>query len=462
VIPRTLSQIAADVDGTLTGTGEVVVTGAAADSRAVQPGDIFVAIEGARVDGHAFVGQAAAAGAVAMLSRRAGALPAVLVPDPVAALGRLAAHVVADLPALAIVGVTGSSGKTTTKDLLAAVLALRGPVVAPVGSLNTEVGLPLTAIRCDGGTRTLIAEMGSRGIGHVAYLCEIAPPDVGVVLNVGSAHVGEFGSRELIARAKGELVEALPAHGTAVLNADDPLVARMVGRTDANVLTYGMAHSADLRITDLTLDAAARPSFGLLLGEQEGHVDLRLSGEHNAGNAAAAAAAGCALGLPLAQVCAALSEASLPSRWRMEVREAPGGFTVVNDAYNANPEATTAALKALAEMGRATGGRTWAVLGEMKELGPASADEHDTIGRLAVRLNIGGLVVVGEGARAMHLAAAHEGSWNGESQWVPDVATATEAITAAVAPGDVVLVKASRSVGLEAVADALLAAGDGS
>jgi UDP-N-acetylmuramoyl-tripeptide--D-alanyl-D-alanine ligase len=200
----------------------------------------------------------------------------------------------------------------------------------------------------------------------------------------------------------------------------------------------------------------ARPSFDLRHGADSGHVDLQLSGEHNASNAAAAAAAACALGLPLADVCRALATARLPSRWRMEVAEAPGGFTVVNDAYNANPESMAAALKSLAEMGRATGGRTWAVLGEMKELGAASAAEHDTIGRLAVRLNIGGLIVVGEGARAMHLAAAHEGSWNGESQWVADVPAAVGAISEAVRPGDVVLVKASRSVGLEAVAERLL------
>lgn len=453
--PTDLEFIAATTSGTLAGDGGVVVTGAAADSRLVQAGDLFVAIPGERVDGWDHIAGAAANGAVAALATRASTLPTVIVADPVAALGSVARRVVADLADLMVVAVTGSSGKTSTKDLLAAVMAARGPVVAPAGSMNTEVGLPLTALQCDPTTRTLVAEMGARGVGHVAYLCGITPPHIAVVLNVGSAHLGEFGSREVIAQAKGEIVESLPPEGVAVLNGDDPLVAAMAGRTSARVLTYGVGSRADMQIKDLVLDDLARPSFTLSFQGTQAPVALLVAGEHNAWNAAAAAVAGCAAGIPLAEVAHALSAATAVSRWRMEITTTPAGVIVVNDAYNANPDSMAAALKSLAEMGRRHPGRTYAVLGEMKELGVDAVAAHDQIGRLAVRLNIGQVIAVGEGARPIQMGAAHEGSWNGEARFAADVPEAVAALNAVLEPGDIVLVKASRSVGLERVAQEL-------
>ena len=455
MIPLSLADIAAIVNAEVSGDAGVRVGHVVADSRLCAPGDLFVAIPGERVDGWDFIDTAAAAGAAAALATRPSALPTVVVPDPVSALGALARHAVAELPGLTVVAVTGSSGKTSTKDLLAVVMAARGPVVAPAGSMNTEVGLPLTALLCDGTTRTLVAEMGARGVGHVAYLCDLTPPDIAVVLNVGSAHLGEFGSREVIATAKGEIVEALSDDGIAVLNADDPLVAAMAGRTTARVVTFGASPSADLRITDLQLDPLTRPSFTLTFDGESADVSLTVSGEHSAWNASAAALAGCAAGLPLDDVARALSSARAVSRWRMEISTTPDGIIVVNDAYNANPDSMAGALKSLAEMGRRNQGRTFAVLGEMKELGDESVSAHDQLGRLAVRLNVGQVIAVGEGARPIHMGAAHEGSWNGESAYVATIDEAVGLLADLLQPGDIVLIKASRSVGLERVAEAL-------
>jgi UDP-N-acetylmuramoyl-tripeptide--D-alanyl-D-alanine ligase len=460
VIPLTLAEIATAVAGRLADgaapddevTGPVVV-----DSRAVGPGSLFVAIAGERADGHDFAAAAVAAGAVAALTGRSVGAPAVVAPDgdPVAALGRLARHVVAQLPATGIVAVTGSSGKTTTKDLLAQVLARSGHTVAPPGSYNNEIGLPLTVLRADAGTRHLVLEMGARGDGHISHLCAIAPPRVGVVLNVGSAHIGEFGGRAGIARAKAELVAALPPDGLAVLNADDELVRAMAGKTAARVTTFGTDPDADLRAVGVGLDDLGRPRFALAMGDESAAVRLRLHGAHNVSNALAAAAVGLHAGLPLADVAAALSEAAPLSRWRMEVTDRPDGVTVVNDAYNANPESMRAALEALVAMaGGALGRRTWAVLGEMRELGPDSADAHERIGRLTARLGVSRLVVVGEGAKPTQVGAGLAG---GAAVFAPDVPTAIHLLSAEVRPRDVVLVKASRAAGLEQIAQALLA-----
>ena len=461
MIPLSLAEVAAATGGTLTAAADPaaqVTGGVVTDSRAVGPGDLFVALAGERVDGADFAPQALSAGAVAVLGGRDLGLPGVVVDDPAQALGRLARAVV-DRLGPTVVAVTGSSGKTTTKDLLADVLSRLGPVVAPQGSYNNEIGLPVTALRCEPGTRVLVSEMGARGTGHIAYLCTITPPQVSIALNVGSAHLGEFGSREAIATAKGEIVEALAPSGLAVLNADDPLVSAMAARTRARVTTFGESAGADVRADDVVLDAAGRASYTLRDATGASRVSLRLVGEHQVSNTLAVAAVARYLGMSLDEVAAALSEAAPSSRWRMEVTERPDGVTVVNDAYNANPESMRAGLKALVSI--AGPRRSWAVLGEMRELGETALAEHDAIGRLAVRLDVDRLVAVGEGARAIHLGAAHEGSWGRESVWVPDVAAAVALLTAEVEPGDVVLVKGSRLVGLEAVAHALLE-GDGS
>ena len=454
--PMTLREIAEAISGVCAGPEDALVTGVVSDSGDVSPGDLFVAIPGERVDGHTFAQAAVDEGATAVLAQESVAVPHVLVDDTVAALGRLAHAALERSQGLDVVAVTGSSGKTTTKDLMAAVFAERGPVVAPIGSFNTEVGMPLTVLTSDEQTRTLVLEMGARGKGHIAYLCEIAQPSISVVLNVGSAHIGEFGGRAQIAEAKSEIVTALAPGGTAVLNADDPVVAAMTVPAGAHRLAFGESPNADVRILDLQLDALARPRFVLSHEDQQAAVNLQLSGEHNAYNAAAVAAAALALGMDLHSVADALSAAPARSRWRMEVARTSDDVTIINDAYNANPESMSAALKSLVEISRAGSGRSWAVLGEMRELGDEALTAHDAVGRMAVRLDVSHLVAVGEGARAIHLGAAQEGSWGDESAWVPDAAAAQELLSEQLRPGDVVLVKASRAVGLEKVAIGLL------
>jgi UDP-N-acetylmuramoyl-tripeptide--D-alanyl-D-alanine ligase len=459
MIAMTLPEIAAVVGGTVHDDTGVTVTGPAFhDSRQPEAGGLFVAIAGERVDGHEYAARAVDGGAAAVLAQRPVGRPAVVVADPYAALAGLARHVVGRLPDLRIVSLTGSQGKTSTKDLLAQVLATAGTTVATAGSFNNELGMPMTVLRADAGTRFLVLEKGARGVGHIRDLCGVARPYVGLVLNVGKAHVGEFGSQEAIAEAKGELVEELPADGTAVLNADDPLVAAMATRTRATVRTFGESAGADVRVADLALDASGCPEFDLVTADGTAHVHLRLLGEHQAGNAAAAAAVALSLGMSLDDVAAALSAATNASRWRMEQHERADGVLVVNDAYNANPDSMRAALKALAAIarGRGPGARSVAVLGEMRELGESSREEHDAVGRLAVRLDISQLVVVGEPARPIHLGACLEGSWGEESVFVADNDEAVAWLREHLQPGDVVLVKASRAAALERVAEALL------
>ncbi|GAA4845238.1 UDP-N-acetylmuramoyl-tripeptide--D-alanyl-D-alanine ligase [Kitasatospora terrestris] len=464
MIALTLAEAAAAVGGTLDGAEpDAVITGAVvADNRQLEPGGLFVCIRGERVDGHDFAAAAVAAGAVAVLATRPVGVPAVLVDDVVVALGRLARAVVARAEGVEVVAMTGSAGKTSTKDLVAQLLTRRGETVFPPGSLNNEIGHPLTALKVAPTTRHLVMEMGARHKGDIEYLSGITPPTVGLVLNVGTAHVGEFGSKEAIAEAKGELVEALPADGIAVLNADDPLVRAMASRTKARVVLFGESPDARIRATGVRLDDTGRPSFTLTTPAGSATVQLRLYGEHHVSNALAAAAVAVELGMPVDDVAEALSEAGALSRWRMEVVERADGVTVVNDAYNANPDSMRAALRALATMaGRGPERRrTWAVLGEMRELGEDSFDEHDAIGRLAVRLDVTKLVAVGgREAACMELGARNEGSWGEESVLVSDADAAIELLRSQVRPGDVVLVKASRSVGLERVAEALLADG---
>ncbi|TJZ50971.1 UDP-N-acetylmuramoyl-tripeptide--D-alanyl-D-alanine ligase [Streptomyces piniterrae] len=442
-------------------TGPVVT-----DSRQVRPGGLFVAIAGDRVDGHEFAAGAVATGAAAVLATRPVGVPAIVVDDVVAALGALARAVVGRLGAT-VVGLTGSAGKTSTKDLIAQLLQRQGPTVWPEGNLNNEIGLPLTALRAESSTRHLVLEMGARGVGHIRYLAELTPPTIGVVLNVGTAHIGEFGGRERIAEAKGELVEALPAAsdgGIAVLNADDPYVRAMASRTKARTVLFGEDPEAAIRAENVRLTETGRPAFTLHTPSGCSDVTMRLYGEHHVSNALAAAAVAHELGMPADEIATALSEAGTLSRWRMEVTERADGVTVVNDAYNANPESMRAALRALVAMGaaaKAKGGRTWAVLGEMAELGEDSLAEHDAVGRLVVRLNVSKLVAVGGREAAwLDMGAKNEGSWGEESVHVSDARAAVDLLRSELRPGDVVLVKASRSVGLERVAAALLD-GDG-
>ncbi|HEY5351502.1 MAG TPA: UDP-N-acetylmuramoyl-tripeptide--D-alanyl-D-alanine ligase [Streptosporangiaceae bacterium] len=434
-------------------TGPVII-----DSRAAAPGALFAALPGTRVDGHDFALQAVAAGATAVLATRPCGVPALIVPDVTEALGRLARGVVDALPRLQIAGITGSAGKTTTKDLAAPLIEALGPTVAPRASWNNEIGHPLTVLRATTQTRYLVLELSARGPGHIAHLCQIAPPRLGVVLCVGHAHEGEFGGIEEVARAKGELPAALPGAGAAggggvaLLNADDPRVMAMAARTAARVVTFGRG-PADVRAADVRLDDRGRPGFRLVSPSGSGLVQLRLYGEHNVHNALAAAALAGELGMPVAEIAQRLSGAEARSRWRMEVTERPDGVIVVNDAYNANPESVRGALDTLAVLAR--GRRSFAVLGPMSELGAHSRTRHEEIGGYAAHVGLTGLIAVGEEAGPILTGAKAEPAWGGELIHAADASVALDALGQRLAPGDVVLVKASRSAGLERVALAL-------
>ncbi|WP_166134948.1 UDP-N-acetylmuramoyl-tripeptide--D-alanyl-D-alanine ligase [Nocardioides ochotonae] len=438
MIAISLADLAAVVGGTVHGDPATVVDGAAyLDSRRPEPGGLFVAIAGEHADGHAY-----AAGAHAVLGSRPTAAPTVVVRDPQVALARLARHVV-DRVAPTTFAITGSHGKTTTKDLLAAVLgAGSGSCVATAGNLNNELGVPLTCLRVVPGTRELVLEMGARGLGHLAWLCEVAPPQVAGVLAVGSAHVGEFGSPALVAAAKGELVEALAPSGVAVLNADDPAVAAMAGRTTARVLTFGTA--GDVSWRSIALDGRGRPSFVLTHEGRQAPVRLALSGRHQVANAAAAAAMALAAGHPLDEVATALSAARPAAASRSTLGERADGLLVLDDSYNANPESVRAALATLVDLGRGRPGRTVAVLGEMRELGAASAAAHAAVGAVARDAGVDVLLAVGEAA------------WPTGGEPVADRDAALAWLRAHVGPGDTVLVKGSRAVGMDAVAAGLL------
>jgi UDP-N-acetylmuramoyl-tripeptide--D-alanyl-D-alanine ligase len=456
VIPLTLAQIARITDGELRADGAAVVTGdVVIDSRRAAEGGLFAAVKGERADGHDFASAAVAAGAVAVLATRPVPVPSVLVADVPAALAALAAFVAGSLPDVRIAGITGSSGKTSTKDLAAQLTERLGPTVAPPGSYNNEFGHPLTVLRADARTRYLVLELSARGIGHIAYLCRIAPPRYGVVLNVGHAHAGEFGGLDQVALAKGELVEALPPDGVAILNADDPRVLAMASRTAARVVTFGIeSPQPSILAADVRLDDLGRPSFTLLTPEGSAPVAMQLHGAHHVPNALAAAALARELGLGLAGIADGLSAATARSRWRMEVRHRADGVTVINDAYNANPESVRAALDALAHLAR--GGRGFAVLGHMAELGDYSRASHIEAGRLAAESGVAGLIAVGEEAAPMLDGARQAPSWPGRALAVPDGRAALAALANLLRPGDVVLVKASRAAGLEGVAAALL------
>lgn len=454
MIPMTVGAVAVAVEGRIhQADPDALVTSVVIDSREASPGALFAAIAGERVDGHDYARAALDAGAVVVLAMHEVDAPCIVVDDTTLALGRLAADARKRLTC-PVIAITGSSGKTSTKDLLAQVLETDGATIAPSGSMNNELGCPLTILQADAQTRYLVLEMGMRGLGHIAYLCQIARPTVGVLLNVGSAHIGVVGSQDAIAQAKGEIIECLPAEGVAVLNGDDHRVMAQVDRTQARIVTFGQSAACDTRATDIRLDSRARASFTLHWVDQAEPVQLQVSGEHQVGNALAVAAVARSLGVGIEQVAMGLRAATARSRWRMEVIETPGDITVINDAYNANPESMRAALRAAWSM--AAGRRTWAVLGEMRELGDRSDADHAQIGRLAHEL---GMRVVSVGSPAIVDAARAAGADATHAVLVPDADAAINVLANAAVTGDVILVKASRSIGLERVALAL--AGDG-
>ncbi|ASE09946.2 UDP-N-acetylmuramoyl-tripeptide--D-alanyl-D-alanine ligase [Jonesia denitrificans] len=456
----TAQEIASITGGELSCPSDVTVTGQVTiDSRTVSTGDLFVAVVGERSDGHDYACVAHSQGAVLVLSQKnIKGVPCVVVADTQRALGDLARAHLARLREkghIRVIGVTGSAGKTTTKDLMGQMLATYGNVVVPAGSLNNELGLPLTVLKADETTDFLVTEMGASAVGDLHYLTSIAPLDIAVVLIVGLAHLGGFGSAELVAQAKSELVTGLLPQGIAVLNADDHRVIAMKELAHGQVRTFGSVRGADMRAINARTDAAGRAHFDVeTTAGDTASVTLTLVGEHHVTNALAALTAVTALGMPLDQAAVALSAARATSPHRMDVVDRPDGVTIIDDSYNANPDSMRAALRALATVaGRQR--RTVAVLGEMRELGPQSRTYHDDIGRLVVRLNISRLIVVGQGAQGIADGALQEGSWGDEVVEVADLNAAHAALNDYLQPNDVVLIKASHGSGLWQLADEL-------
>lgn len=464
--PLTAQWVANAVGGELAADVDTLVTSVEKDSRAIQPGALYVAFVGERSDGHAFVPDAVAAGAALALVSQPVAAPHVLVEDVTVALGRLAQAYLALLRTegeITVVGITGSNGKTTTKDLLAQMLPA---AVAPVGSFNNEIGLPLTVLKADADTRHLVLEMGASAPGDIAYLTRIAPLDIGVVLTVGSAHAQYYPTPEALAQEKASLLAGVVAGGVGLLNADDARVASMAGQAreaGLRVRTFGESPGADVVASDVTLDAGRAVFTATIHGAQATHeqptsdtarVALLLVGEHHLTNALAALAVAIECGLPLSTAAKALGAATPTSPHRMALTVRDDDVRILDDAYNASPESMRAAFRALLAV--AQGGFTWAVIGEMREMGEASLAAHAELGLDAVRLNIGRLVVVGEGAKPAFDAAVREGSWGDEAVYVATIDEARELLESELAPGDTVLLKASHGSNLWKLADALV------
>ncbi|GAB2818272.1 UDP-N-acetylmuramoyl-tripeptide--D-alanyl-D-alanine ligase [Alpinimonas psychrophila] len=464
MIDLTLAEIAHIVGGTLMGgDASTVVSGLTdTDSRLIAPGDIFVAKPGEETDGHLFVPAAVANGAALVIVEQEVvgegdlplAVPQIVVRDTVVALGALAKEVVARVRALGglrVVGITGSNGKTTTKNLVAAMCGRAGITVSPRDSFNNEVGAPLTMLKVTQDTEFLILELGASGIGHISLLTDMVHPDIAVVLMVGLAHAGEFGGVEATVTAKSELVTALPPTGIAILNADDARVMSMRSRAPGAVVTFGFSARAQVRATDVEASLAGT-SFVLHVPDSEPvGVHFQVLGEHHVMNALAAAAVGRALGFSTALIVDALESVQRAEHWRMEVMGG-NGVTVINDAYNASPDSMAAALKTLVLVA-GPHNRTIAVLGEMAELGEFSGEEHDRIALLIVRLNIDELVVVGAGARRLHISAINEGSWDGESKFFETQDEAYDYLSGLLAVDDIVLVKSSNAANLRFLGD---------
>ncbi|MDF5754559.1 UDP-N-acetylmuramoyl-tripeptide--D-alanyl-D-alanine ligase [Spongiactinospora sp. TRM90649] len=456
MIPVSLREIARVVEGTLYDVPDPearVVAPAVVDSREVVPGGLFAATAGLRVDGHNYVADAVAAGAVAVLATRPVGVPALVVADVQRALAKLAAYLLERVRPV-VIGLTGSVGKTTTKDLLAQVLERHAPTIATDRSFNNEIGLPLTVLRADAATRYLVLEMGASRKGDITYLTGIARPSIGLVLNVGTAHMARMG-RGLadVASAKGELVEALPPDGVALLNADDSYVMGMAGRTTAQIVTYGRASSAHVRAERVRMGERARAVFDLVTPSGRAGVRLGVMGEHQVANALAAAAAATVFGLTAPEIAEGLSTARRRSSGRLEVTDRPDGVTVVNDAYNASPESVRAGLRTLKALAGAR--RTIAVLGAMGQQAAASRTLHEQVGRLAAELGVHVLVAVGPGDPVAMARAAESARLGIEVHTVEDVTGAVRLTGELLEPGDVVLVKASSEVGLDACARAL-------
>jgi UDP-N-acetylmuramoyl-tripeptide--D-alanyl-D-alanine ligase len=444
------SAIAQIVGGELIG-GDVTVTAAPVfDSSQASPGSIFLALRGEKTDGHKFIEDAFTHGAVLALVTVASPQRCIVVSDVLAALNKLAAYVRSELKDLQVIALTGSQGKTTTKDLLQHILETVGKTVAPIGNFNNELGTPITLLQCDEETKFCILEMGARHIGDIALLCEMAKPNIGMVLRVGTAHIGEFGSAQAVAKAKSEMVSSLSPTAIAILGQYDTFTPKMKTLHKGEVISFGETTAADIRATDIEI-REGRPHFDLVTPAGRAAVGLRIVGIHQVANALAAAAAATALGASIDQIAVALSTAELHSKWRMEIHELRN-IVLINDAYNSSPESAEAALRTLVLFAQERGGQSWAFLGKMHELGESSADRHAYIGTLASELGIDHLVCIGAPEYSANLAKSNSMAIH----LCADKETALQ-LTQEMRAGDVVLVKASRAEKFEEIAQGIQA-----
>jgi UDP-N-acetylmuramoyl-tripeptide--D-alanyl-D-alanine ligase len=462
MISLSVDEIAAAVDGKVTGDGHVTVSGSVeTDSRLVKVGSLFVAKPGEETDGHLFLHSATDKGAVAAIVERiveGVSVPQIQVKDSVLALGKLAGYVLAKIREssnLKVIGVTGSNGKTTTKNMLREILSTAGETIAPIESYNNEVGAPYSILQTTRATKFLIVELGADGLGSIDYLTQICKPDIGVVLKVGLAHVGEFGGIDVTAKIKSELPRALAKDAVCILNSDDGYVAEMAAVTSAKTIWFGTGSDAAYRASNQNVSISGT-SFDLTYPDgSSNQFQLQILGEHHVMNALAAVAVADQLGIERTAIARALGTMPLAERWRMQLLQREDGVTIINDAYNASPDSTKAALQTLAQLGK-SGRRTIAILGEMAELGESSREQHDAIGRIVVRLNIDQLIVVGQAAKLIHMGAEQEGSWAGESKFFDSIDEALAYVRGMLVAGDLVLVKSSKSANLRYLGDNLM------
>ena len=446
-----------NLDSNIKVQGKVVI-----DSRKVSKGDLFVAINGENVDGHSFCDAAIKQGAVAVItSKELPGVPSLLVTNgnsnsqdvdqpTVIALGKLANYLLTKLPNIWKVAVTGSSGKTTTKDLLADLGKLIGPTVAPTGSFNNEIGLPQTVLECDENTRVLILEMGARRVGNITKLCEIAKPDTSLLLNIGTAHAGIFTSVEKILQTKSEIIQCLTSSDVAILNHEDVTFPKQI--TKAQIISFGL-DGADVSAKNVVLDENAQAHYDLEYQGKSSQVNLKIVGSHQVSNSLAAAAAFLKKGIDIDLVARTLSNSVAQSKWRMQIEVSKKNVIVINDAYNANPESMNSAIRTLNQIGAEK--NTFAILGEMRELGDLSLVKHQEVAALILKLEIKKAIIIGSGAKPIYDFLSNNG-YQGKLQYVEIVEKGIAKARELIEPNDVVLVKASRSIGLERVANAIV------
>lgn len=447
MIDLSVADIAEIVGGKSFGDSVAIVTAEPFfDSRSAIPGGIFLALEGEQVDGHNFVEEALAKGGVTAFTTRQVGSNCIVVADVLEAISKLGAEVRRRLPKMKVIGITGSQGKTTTKDIARHVLSIAGETIAPSQSFNNDLGVPLTLLRASAKTRFCVLEMGARHEGDIARLVQMAKPDIGVVLVVGTAHIGEFGSREAIARTKSEIVSNLSKDAIAILGTYDEFTPKMASQTPATVMYFGEKTSCDVRATDIDI-REGRAHFDLVSKAGREPVALRLIGRHQVPNALAAAAIATALQMPIDKIASGLSTAEIASKWRMEISDI-GSLLLINDSYNANPESMRAALETLRYFAQERGGRAWAFIGKMHELGENSQRDHQSITAFADQMGIDHVVAVN---------TPEYGNTSGAQLLVQHVSSFDEAlaISKEITPGDVILVKGSRAEGLEKLSDAL-------